>query len=130
MRNTVYMIYRVLKPGGILFFCGPAKDNNLELKQFHYTLRGEQPPAESEAAVFMEETGQRLARKLFAKVEIFTFQNPLRFNSANALYSYWSSYNLYDEKLDVDFKSAATKYFQTHSVFETNKRVIGVKAIK
>jgi SAM-dependent methyltransferase len=129
-RTVSELVHRVLKPGGILFFCGPAKDNNFELKQFHYGLRGEQPPSEGGGAVFMEETGQQLSRELFTKVEIFIFQNPLRFNSADALYSYWSSYNLYDDTLDVDFKSAATKYFQTHSVFETHKRVIGVKAIK
>ncbi len=129
-RIVFEIVHRVLKPGGVLFFCGPAKDNNFELKQFHYALRGEQPPSEVGGAVFMEETGQQLSRELFTKVEIFLFKNPLRFNSADALYSYWSSYNLYDDTVDVDFKSAAAKYFQIHSVFETNKRVIGVKAIK
>ena len=78
----------------------------------------------------MEETGQRLARKLFKKVEIFTFQNPLRFNSVDALYSYWSSYNLYDQKLAMIFESAAISYFKKHTEFETIKKVIGIRAIK
>lgn len=129
-RTVFKVLHRVLKTGGILFFCGPAKNNNSELKRFHYALRGEQPPAESGAAVFMEETGQQLACELFARVEVFTFQNPLRFDSADALYSYWSSYNLYDQKIDADFKAAAAKYFQTYSIFETIKRVIGIRAIK
>jgi len=129
--QTVFeIIHHSLKPAGVLFFCGPAKDNNSELKQFHYALRGEQPPAETGGAVFMEETGQQLACELFARVEVSTFQNALRFDSAEALYSYWSSYNLYDEKLDADFKTATAKHFQTHSVFETIKRVVGIKAIK
>lgn len=78
----------------------------------------------------MEETGQRLAHEYFTRVEISTFQNSLKFDSAEALYRYWSSYNLYDERLDADFKAATTRHFQTHAVFETVKRVIGVKAFK
>lgn len=129
--QTVFeVLYRCLKPGGILFFCGPSKDNNAELKRFHYALRGEQPPAEAGGAVFMEETGQRLAHEYFARVELSTFRNPLRFDSAEALYRYWSSYNLYDERLDSAFRVAAARHFQTNEVFETVKRVIGVKTFK
>lgn len=127
---VIEIVHRSLKPAGILFFCGPAKDNNSELKRFHYALRGERPPAETGGSLFMEETGQQLTRELFASVKVFTFQNRLRFDSSDALYGYWSSYNLYDEKLDADFKTAAAKYFQTHSIFETIKRVVGVKATK
>lgn len=129
-RTVFEVVYRVMKTGSILFFCGPAKDNNSELKHFHYALRGEQPPTENGAPVFMEETGQQLAREFFTTVEVFTFENPLRFDSAEALYVYWSSCNLYDKNLDANFKAAATKHFQTHFMFETIKRVIGVKAVK
>jgi SAM-dependent methyltransferase len=129
-RTVFEVLHHSLKPAGILFFCGPCKDNNYELKQFHYALRGEKPPVEDGGAVFMEETGQQLAHELFARVEVFKFQNPLKFDSAEALYSYWSSYNLYDENLGSDFKTAAAKHFQEHSGFETVKRVVGVKAIK
>jgi len=130
-RRVFEQVFRILKKGGIFFFCGPSKDNNLELKQFHYALRAEQVPQEAGGAVeLMEKTGQQLARELFTRVEVFTFQNPLRFDSAEALYSYWSSYNLYDEKLAADFKAAADKHFTTHSIFETIKRVVGVRAIK
>jgi ubiquinone/menaquinone biosynthesis C-methylase UbiE len=123
-------LYRAIKPGGILFFCGPAHDNNSELKKFHYSLRRDVPPPATGAAVFMEGTGQSLARDIFGAIEVFTFENSLRFNSANALYRYWSSYNLYDQEFDSDFRVAAAKYFETHPLFETRKRVIGVKAIR
>jgi ubiquinone/menaquinone biosynthesis C-methylase UbiE len=124
------VLHRCLKPGGILFFCGPAQDNNHELKVFHYALRGEKPVTETGGSTFMEETGQHLAHEYFAQVEVSAFQNLLKFDSADALYRYWSSYNLYDEKLDTDFQAAATKHFQTNVVFETVKRVIGVRAIR
>jgi ubiquinone/menaquinone biosynthesis C-methylase UbiE len=129
-RSVFEVTHRSLKTGGILFFCGPAKDNNYELRRFHYALRGERPPAESKVAAFMEETGQQLSREFFDQVKVFTFQNPLRFDSPDALYAYWSSYNLYNENLDRDFKIAVAKHFQSQPVFETVKRVIGIRAVK
>lgn len=127
-RRVFSAVHRVLEANGIFFFCGPAKDNNLELKQFHYTLKGERVPPGQGASVFMEELGQQLAREFFDKVEVLTFQNPLHFDAPEALYDYWSSHNLYDEELDEAFRSSAAGYFQGHSVFETVKRVVGVKA--
>jgi ubiquinone/menaquinone biosynthesis C-methylase UbiE len=129
-QRVLQTLYRALKPGGILFFCGPSHENNEELKRFHYSLPRGGPVTATGAAVFMEEIGQRLARDLFGEIELSSFENCLRFNSADALYSYWSSYNLYDPKLDAEFRVAAAKYFETHSLFETRKRVIGVKAVK
>lgn len=121
-------VHNVLKKGGRLFFCGPAKTNNAELKAFHHTLSGS--TIRAGAAPFMEEAGQKLARQLFEKVEISAFENPLFFNSASALYEYWRSYNLYDPQLDSAFKAAAREYFHTHNTFPTYKRVLGVLAVK
>ena len=129
--QTVFeTIYQHLKPGGILFFCGPSKENNAELKMFHYNLLKDEKPPESNSAKFMEETGPMIVKNLFSKIEYYSFQNPLRFDSANSLYDYWSAYNLYNEKIDTQFKDAASRYFQTNSKFETIKRVVGIKAIK
>jgi SAM-dependent methyltransferase len=121
-------IQQVLNTEGVFFFCGPAKENNVELKRFHYSLRGAEVPPVTGAAAFMEDTGPQLACQLFRKVELARFENPLCFDNPDALYSYWSSYNLYDQSLDVEFRSAAERYFQTHSVFQASKRVVGVKA--
>ena len=122
------VVHGVLKRSGRLFFCGPAKTNNAELKAFHHALSGS--TVRAGAAPFMEEAGQKLARQLFEKVEISTFENPLSFNSAAALYEYWRSYNLYDPQLDSAFKAAASEYFHKHNVFTTYKRVLGVLAAK
>ncbi len=124
------MIHRILRPGGVFFFCGPSMENNYEIRKFHYSLNKEDVPPDMGAGTFIEKTGQKLARSLFSKVEVSTFQNPMQFDSAEALYNYWSSYNLYDSKLDAAFKAATTEYFNNHKIFETVKRVIGVKAIK
>ena len=126
--HVLGVVHRALKPGGRLFFCGPAANNNAELKAFHSTLPGASLPAG--ASQFMQETGQQLARQLFDAVEVSTFENPLSFTSAAALHEYWRSYNLYDPRLDAAFKLAASEYFRHHDVFTTHKRALGVLATK
>jgi len=128
--NLIKTIWEVLKPGGHFFFCGPARDNNGELKAFHYSLEGVPVPPENGGSVFMEEIGQRLVREVFPKVEVTFFENPLRFTSPEALHAYWSSYNLYEDKLDDSFKVTASEHFNKNAVFITKKRVIGIKAVK
>jgi len=129
-RAVLEAVHHTLKDHGILFFCGPAKENNLELKQFHYSLLGQRPPIGTKASTFMEEIGQRLVQEFSTSVERFAFENPLRFDSAEALYAYWTSYNLFDRSLDDKFKAAVHRYFQSHSFFKTVKRAIGIRAIK
>ncbi|MGZ8844229.1 MAG: methyltransferase domain-containing protein, partial [Pyrinomonadaceae bacterium] len=74
-----------LKPKGLIFFCGPASDNNAELKRFHYALRGEKPKFETAASRFMTDTGLRLAQQLFSKVRVASFENLLAFDSPESL---------------------------------------------
>jgi SAM-dependent methyltransferase len=126
-------LYEALRPGGVFFFCGPSNRNNAELKEFHdslYALTGRSVPEKKGAAPFMEVTGQDLTREVFGNAEVFHFENPLRFDSAESLHSYWSSYNLYDETLDGAFRSRAAEHVTRAGVFESVKRVIGVRAVK
>ena len=129
-KSVLSTIYRFLKKEGVLFFCGPAKNNNAELKEFHYSLQKKQPRIATDASIFMEDESPRLVNDLFDKVESCLFENILHFRSAEDLFNYWSSYNLYDEDFEDDFRKAANKYFQTRDIFETVKLVVGIKAIK
>ena len=122
-------IAKRIKTDGVLFFCGPSLENNAELKRFHHALRHTQPKL-LEAARFMEETGPACCRAFFETVEVVSFENALEFNSPDALYDYWRSYNLYDVALENDFRKAAESHFVSHEEFTTVKRVIGVKASK
>ena len=126
--HVLNVVHGVLKRSGRLFFCGPAYTNNAELKAFHHALSCS--TIRAGAAPFMEEAGQKLARQLFGKVQVSTFENLLSFKSAAALYEYWRSYNLYDPQLDLAFKTAASEHFHKHNVFTTYKRVLGVLAAK
>jgi ubiquinone/menaquinone biosynthesis C-methylase UbiE len=123
-------IWNKLKSGGILFYCGPSLENNKELKDFHYSILGKNEERVAGASIFMEGVGKDKTIEIFDKVDIKTFENILRFDSAQALYDYWSSYNLYDKSIDTRFNTAAQEYFKSNKVFETVKRVIGVKAYK
>jgi ubiquinone/menaquinone biosynthesis C-methylase UbiE len=123
-------VHRSLKPGCAFFFCGPANDNNLELKHFHWTLKTGRTPLATEASVFMEMTGSELAGRIFRETKVLRFQNELRFDSPESLCSYWSSYNLYDPNLEAAFKVAAEEHFRKSPFFATTKRVCGVRSIK
>ena len=122
-------VHKHLNEGGIFFLCGPAKENNDELKKFHNKLLKQDAVKDSISSKFMEVTAKQLAKKIFSKVEYFTFENALQFDSAENLYNYWSSYNLYDERVDASFRRAAVLYFETNPVFVTIKRVIGIKVV-
>jgi SAM-dependent methyltransferase len=121
----IVLVRSRLIASGRFFFCGPGRDNNKELRDFHYSLRGETAPPTA-AAEFMEVNGPELARKHFGNAQRVEFENPLSFDSAEALVGYWTSYNLYDASLDELFRAAAERHFRARSHFVTVKRVIGI----
>jgi SAM-dependent methyltransferase len=134
-RNTdplFHAIEQALAAGGLFFFCGPSARNNFELREFCASLRQEQDADEPADAVveFMEQTGFEKARELFGDVEQLEFENALRFDSPEALLTYWRSYNMYDPSIEQDFGAAVECHFASEPVFETVKRVAAVRARK
>jgi SAM-dependent methyltransferase len=123
-------IYHTLKPGGTFFFYGPSRRNYQEIKRFHAALYGDILPLESKELTFLEEVGLPVARKCFTQVEIMKFEQPLLFHSPETLYTYWKNSKLYSQTLDVFCRRAAIRHFESYSVFETVKRVVGIKAMK
>lgn len=123
-------IYHTLKPGGSFFFYGPSRRNNVEMKRFHAALYGDILPLESKELTFLEEVGLPVARQCFRQVEIMKFEQSLLFSSPEALYTYWKSSKLYSPDLDVFCRHAAIRHFESYDVFETAKRVVGIKAMK
>ncbi len=126
--RVVARVRELLEPGGVFVFCGPSYENNAELRRFHWDLADMDMPGPTPASTFMEETGPELCRTRFAQVERHEFTNELRFDSADALVGYWSSYNLYDPALEDRFRAAAERHFAEQAVFSTAKRVVGVRA--
>jgi len=127
-RGLLAFIRDALEPGGTLFFCGPSKANNRELRELHFGLLGEPIPGATPAQRFMEDDAPAWCAELFATVERFTFTDEMRFDSADALVGYWSAYNLYDPRIDDAFRAAADAHFADHDVFVSAKRVVGIRA--
>lgn len=127
---VISAVSRVLKRGGLFVFCGPTSTNNLELKDFISKLPGKVSYDATVIPSFMEKIGPAIVKDHFSKVETFRFDNPIEFDSPDTLYAYWSSHNLYEASLDVDFRQAAAEHFANHSVFANEKRVVGIRATK
>lgn len=118
-------IRSLLKSGGAFFFCGPAGDNNLEMKTFLTGIGRSFTPGNTP---FMEETGPALARRYFDAVSLSTFENPITFDSPESMWTYWSSHNVFDAGLEQRFRDAAELHFAERGPFRTTKRVRGVLA--
>ncbi len=125
-----HAIYEALKPGGVFFFYGPSRKDLVELRLFIAALDQEKPPQENKELLFIEKIGLPHVRDVFPQVEITQFENPLLFNSPDDLFARWYESALYEEELENAFRRAAVRHFQSHAVFETAQRFVGVRATK
>lgn len=119
---------RILDRDRVLFFCGPGYRNNWEIRSLiaRITKTGELQP--TVPATFMERTAPEILRDLFQTVSKFEFENPIDFDSVEALHKYWSSHNLYDTAFENAFLEEVGAHFQKAHVFSNVKRAIGWKA--
>lgn len=129
-QSAFHAIYQALKPGGLFFFYGPARKDLAELRLFIAALADRTPVQEGRDLLFMEKIALPHVQDIFPRVEVVQFENPLRFDSPEELFDRWYESALYEETLELAFRQAAVRHFQTHHVFETAQRVIGVKAVK
>jgi SAM-dependent methyltransferase len=128
--RVIDRIHELLQPGGVLFFCGPSSANNRELRELHYGLTGSPLPGLTPAQRFMEQDAPGWCAARFETVQTSSFSDAMRFDSADALVVYWSSYNLYDPELDDAFRTAADAHFAEHDEFVSAKRAVGIRAVK
>jgi len=119
----------VLRPGGVLFFCGPAADNNRELRKFLRAVGHDTADAPTPAARFMEDAPAWLDGR-FSGVSRVAFENPLVFTDPADLLAYWRSHNLFDESLAPAVGAAAERHFRGSSTFVTTKHAIGLRAVR
>lgn len=122
-------VARSLAPSGKLFFCGPSYANNRELREMIAAARGEEESlAPTRPARFMEELAPAACRRLFAGVQVVTFENPVAFPSEDELIAYWHSHNLFDPAADERFRALAAGSFAGGQPFINTKRGIGILA--
>lgn len=123
-------IQLALKSGGVFLLYGPGRQDHAELKRFHAQICGGNLPAEPREPTFIEGMGLQYARDFFSHVEVVRFEQPLCFETPDALHACWRISRLYDEELEPRFQQAALRHFATRPAFETIQRVVGVRAIK
>lgn len=122
--------YKLLKRGGLLFFCGPAKGNNTELLGL-VENSGITPSDDFLLWTnFLEKQAKPLLEQIFGNIEVSFFENPIDFPSEDEVYKYWESTALYDEKKKDAFKMALRKEFKKNKKFVNTKIVIGLRCRK
>lgn len=122
---------QLLNRSGRLFFCGPADDNNLELRRLIGEATGNDAVLEpTRPSIFMESQAPDLCRKYFGEVEKFEFENEVVFKSADDLITYWSSHNLHNPAFDEQFAGLAKQEIERSAPFVNHKRGIGIRAAR
>jgi SAM-dependent methyltransferase len=88
---------RVLRPGGRVVICGPARDTNVELYEFHRQATGADPSDADRAAWGYVDDIVAPALRIggFADVTVDLFVNPIEFPDAQAFLDYWTHTSLF-----------------------------------
>lgn len=127
---VLYALFQTLRPGGTLFLCGPARKDLAELGGFCAMFSRETPAPWEKELFFMERIGLPYTRELFAAVEILLFERTLRLDTPEALLACWRESAFYEEARVPEAAAAAQRYFQSHTLFETTRCIVGIRARK
>ena len=57
-------------------------------------------------------------------------KNTIEFPSANDVWKYWSSHNMFNQEIETKFKKLISEYFEKNDKFLTTKVIKGVIATK
>ena len=120
-------IYEKMKDGSKIFICGPSFQNNLGIKKL---LQKVGVSFGEGSAPFMEKIAPKLFEKVFSNVKILKFKNVISFPSAHAVWSYWSSHNMFDASVEDNFKKEVGIHFSENDSFITTKVAFGLLSIK
>jgi SAM-dependent methyltransferase len=125
--RTLREAARLKAPGGRLFVCGPARENNREFVAFcdAVVTREAQTRRRDDTLTFMDESAPGLFAAVFGSVEWFRFENPIVFPSPDDVLDYWRSYHLYSASHEEAFRQALRRHFDSAGHFVTRKVVSG-----
>lgn len=114
-----------LAPGGRMAVVGPYGDNNHQLFELlrasgvgisdyiMYTSRD-----------FMEDLVIPWGAAAFERVDLHTLVNPVAWESAEQVMTYWSSSTFYDSQRADRVAVSLDEHFQNHSVFQNDKCIM------
>ncbi|GHV82959.1 hypothetical protein AGMMS50212_02990 [Spirochaetia bacterium] len=114
-----------LLPNGILVIVGPYNNNNNEL---FYLLRDSNviipDDVFSSSAVFMTKTVVPFMLDNFESVIINTARNPVKWDTANDVISYWENTTFYDNEKHINVEKSLTEHFNNSAYFINTKHIM------
>ena len=121
--NLLSKIEDSMRANASIFICGPSRQNNLEMKGFLNSIGVE---FEEGSAPFMDDIAPNLFEKTFGNVEISILENKLEFPSAENVWEYWSSHNMFDKSIEIKFREALSDHFKSNHNFVSTKVIKGI----
>lgn len=113
-----------LTDDGVIVVVGPAPGNNAAwyalLREADATLS---PGLLAVSESFMPGVVRPFAEAGFAEVEMAEAENPVAFESAEALVAYWRSTIYHDARLDGAVEALARDHIERHGAFQNVKRI-------
>ena len=128
--KTFKDLYGLLENKGIIFICGPTKKNNLEFLELVKKAGGNFSNDFYRWSEFLENTAKKILEKLFPKIEIEYFNNPVEFPNKDVLFKYWEATPLYNKNIEGRMRELIEKEFAKKKTFISNKIIIGIKCQK
>ena len=125
--NLLTKIENSMRTNASIFICGPSRQNNLEIKKF---LRDIGVEFGEGSAPFMDDIAPSLFEKKFGNVETTILENKLVFPSAEEVWNYWSSHNMFNKSIENKFQEALFGHFKSNQTFVLTKIIKGIFSIK
>ena len=120
-------VHQSMKKSSKIFICGPSRKNNMEMKSFLTKIGVDFGEG---SAPFIEDELPRLFNKYFGNFRVIEAKNTIEFPSANDVWKYWSSHNMFNQEIETKFKKLSSEYFEKNDKFLTTKVIKGVIATK
>lgn len=115
----------LLKPSGSLVVVGPYGPNNALLFRFLEQQKVRIPDyVRYTSQDFMWQEVVPWATLNFTSVRINTLVNPVRWQSAQSVLSYWQNSTFFDEQRQADVQAGLADYFCDHTEFVNEKSVM------
>ncbi len=121
-------LFALAAPGARFFFCGPGGGNNGELLDLAAAAGVARALGPRPVVDFMEDIAPAICRRLAGagRVTLHRLENPVAFETAEALAAFWSNHNLYDAAAAPRFRALAEDRFRAGGRFVNTKRIVGV----
>jgi SAM-dependent methyltransferase len=117
----------LLKPTGTIFVCGPDAFCNTKVMRVisRYDDIRTDPIPPRMLLNFISEAQLNLLRQNFARVDLDYFENPIRFPSVDAFFTWWVNHDLYRAHAEDEMRRVVAQEIAETGAFTLNKNAMG-----